>query len=141
MRILMHYVNEQITRTFEHLLNLRTKYHSMDTLIPSPKTARIFYRINHEKLAKYRNENHSTSKKNYLPMDNNRIVEKENNLIPTIKVLSNKIIHRMTIGTQTTFSKPSNPPINFLHPFVNRSSIVTKGIEEIIFSKYCKLFI
>jgi hypothetical protein len=50
----MHYINEQITKTFEHLLNLR---HSIDRFLSSSKTSRIFYRINYEKLEKYRHEN------------------------------------------------------------------------------------
>jgi hypothetical protein len=91
----MHYVNEQITKTFEHLLNLR---HSIDTFISSPKKSRIFYRINHQKLEKYRHKNQT----------------------PSIEVLSDKVIHRKTISTQTTFTKESNSS--------NTLSIVSKGI-------------
>ncbi len=63
----MHYINEQIIKTFEYFLNLRYKYHSINTLILSPTK----YRINQEKLDKYRSKDDkmhlisNEKKKNY----------------------------------------------------------------------------
>jgi hypothetical protein len=56
-----------------------------DDLFNSRSKSRIFYRINHEKLEKYRHENP----------------------IPSIKV-----IHQKTISTQTTFNSDFNSPID-----------------------------
>jgi molybdenum cofactor biosynthesis enzyme MoaA len=99
----MHYINEQITKTFEHLLNLYYKYHS----ISLPRK----YRINQKKLDKYHSQN------------NSKYNIEEKNVIPRIKHLSD----RKSISTQTTFNKK----IDLIHPSPNTLSIISKGRQEI----------
>jgi len=104
-------MNEQITKTFEYLLNLCYKYHSIDRLISLPRKSRILYRINREKLDKYRSQNNSK-------------YDNKTNIIPIIKILSDNRINRKTISTQTTFNTDLNPPS------VNTLSIISKGRQK-----------
>jgi hypothetical protein len=99
-------MNEQITKTFEHLLNLCYKYHSFDRLILSPRKSRILYRINQDKLDKYRSQNNSK-------YDN--------------KEKKDKQIDRKTISTQTIFNK------DLIDPSINILSIISKGRQNIIY--------
>ena len=86
----MNFSNEQMTKTVEQLFDIRMKTRSIDTDITTPKKSRVFYRINQDKLNKYRHENQ------LLHNDANN----------NTSMLINKIIHRKTIGTQTTSSEP-----------------------------------
>jgi hypothetical protein len=102
----MNYINEQIIKTFEHLLNLRYKYGLMDL---SSRKSRPVYRINQEKLDKYHLQYNSNYTNKHLEFDENK------------KISMIKIIHRKTISTQTTFNKTTDPSIDLT------SSVIPKG--------------
>lgn len=74
----------------------------MNTLISLPRKSRVLYRINQEKLNKYYSQNNCKSNNEHCIAN----IE-EKNLFPIIQFLSNKLINRKNISTQTTFTKES----------------------------------
>src|SRR5579871_2850070 len=82
----MTYTNEQIIKTFEHLFNLHYKYASINSFITTPTKSRTLYRINQEKLEKYRSQFNSIYNSKPLRLDENKV-------------------NRKTKSTQTTFNK------------------------------------
>ncbi|CAF0860338.1 unnamed protein product [Rotaria sordida] len=126
----MYYVNKQITKTFEHLLNSHCKYNSINSLISSPRKSRILYRINQEKLKKYNSQyNSKYNNEHFISNENiNFYIEerKENSMIPTIQILSKKIINQKTISTQTEFNKKIDLSTDLIGQSVNTLSIIPK---------------
>jgi hypothetical protein len=125
---------EYLTDIFEHLLKLRCKYDSIDKLRPSSRQSRIVYRINKEKLDKYRSQFHT----NY---DGEHLEEKKKtNNIPMIQILSEKVSNQKTISTQTTFSKQIDSSTESIQYSINTLAIIPKGEQPIISSKYSTFF-
>jgi hypothetical protein len=93
----MHYINEQITNTFEHLLELRQKYASS----VSPIKSRTFYRINQAKLEKYRSQYNVKYDIEHLLSNNDKQLfikeSKESHLAPIVKHFPGKIIEQKVI--------------------------------------------
>jgi hypothetical protein len=121
---------EYLTDIFEHLLKLRCKYDSIDKLRPSSRQSRIVYRINKEKLDKYRSQFHT----NY---DGEHLEEKKKtNNIPMIQILSEKVSNQKTISTQTTFSKQIDSSTESIQYSINTLAIIPKGEQPIISSTF-----
>ncbi|CAF2575913.1 unnamed protein product [Rotaria sp. Silwood2] len=126
----MYYVNKQITKIFERLLNSHCKYNSINNLISSSRKSRILYRINQEKLKKYHSQyNSKYNNEHFISRENTNfyIEEKTKNpIIPTIKILSKRIISQKTISTQTEFNKKIDLSTDVIDQSVNTLSIIPK---------------
>ena len=122
-------MREQIIRTFEHLLHSRSKS-------SSSKQPRTFYRVNHDKLEKYRNENHFKCNRQHLLTEEKQLsyVEAEQAKNMALEVLPGKVIHQKTISTQTTFSTKPNSSTDFLHSTAN-ASVVSKSGKSFVLWK------
>ena len=123
----MNFANEQMTETFD----VRMKTHSIDPDIIPTKKSRLFYRINQDKLIKYRRENQL----------------RHNEVISSKSIL----IHRKTIGTQTTSSEEesnssstnSTDPSSVSLEVSDHSSVVSSNSSEEIVrpSSNCRVYI
>ncbi|CAF1111168.1 unnamed protein product [Rotaria sp. Silwood1] len=126
----MYYVNKQIIKTFEHLFNSYCKYNSIHNLISSPRKSRILYRINQEKLMKYYSQyNSKCNNEHFISNENTNFSieeKKEKPMIPTIKILSKKIINQKTISTQTEFNEKIDSSTKLIDQSVNTLSIISK---------------